>query len=146
MSNFMKSSWKSLAFILALIVVVGIFTFASGGQQGASFELDGDLFVLHGPEEFSTTVNLNQLRSIETRDNFSPGTCLDGQESYGYSYGTWENEEFGQYQLCKLTKVPTCVVMTDEAGNVTVFNFENTQTTEEFGRSFSEYLRQNGYL
>ena len=146
MFTVIQDNRRNLIFILLLLLVVGIFSFTQGGQQGASFELEGDLFVLHGPEEFTATVDLKQLRSIETRDKFSPGTCLDGKEDYGYSYGTWENEEFGQYQLCKLTKVSTCVVMTDEAGNVTVFNFESTQMTEEFGRSFEEFLRENGYL
>lgn len=146
MSNAMKTTLKNFIYIALLCAIFSVFTMFNRGQQATTFSLEDDRFTLHGPENFSVTIDMNRLKSMETRNNFNPGTCIAGGTEGAYSYGTWENEEFGQYQLCILTKLPTCVIMTEEDGSVTVFNFENTQTTEEFGRSFFEYLQENGYL
>lgn len=146
MSTVIQDSRKSLVITLLIFLVIGIFVFTHGNQQGASFELEGASFILHGPEEFSVEIDLNRLQSIETREVTAVGSCVDGGESGGYLFGIWENEEFGTYHLCKLSDVPTCVVVIQDNGSVTVFNFESNETTLEFGCTFLEYLQQKGFL
>ena len=145
MSDLMKANWKNLIFIVLFVVVIGVFTTVHGERQATSFELEDERFLLHGPENYTVTVELAELASLETRSAFSPGRCLEGVNEGAYQYGTWENEELGQYALCKLSKLNTCIIMRRLDGSAVVFNFENTQTTEEFGKSFPEYLREQGY-
>lgn len=146
MSDIMKNSWKNLIFIIVLFAVFGVFWMLRGSEPVSTFDVEDGRFVLHGPDDFTVTLELSDISSIETVSEFTPGDCIDGGSEGSYSYGIWENTEFGQYRLCILNNVSLWVVMTEKDGHITVLNFENDQTTEEFGRSFSEYLRQNGYL
>lgn len=144
MSQDKKRNWTNLLFILAIIIVFSIYSMVHA-RQGVSYQLTGSAFALTGPEGFMAEINLNNVKSLEFRSEYTRGTCVTGNTNGGYSYGIWENEEFGEYQLCVLDKVPACVVITENNGTVTVFNFENTRTTMDFGNTLDKYMRENSY-
>lgn len=139
-----KRNWTNLLFILVIIIGFSIYSMAHTGQR-SSYQLAGCALTLNGPEGFTVEIDLNDVKSIESRSEYIPGTCVTGNTSDGYSYGIWENEEFGEYQLCVLDKVPACVVIIEDNGTVTVFNFENTRTTIDFGNTLAKYRQENGY-
>lgn len=143
--KFRKYQRWNLILVLLVIVGFGVF-YAMRGSTAPSYELDGERFVLLGPEEFATEVRLDQIADMQLLDSFQPETCISGGTTGGCAYGTWENAELGRYQLCALTRVNNGIMISERNGNITVCNFESAQTTNDFYRSLRAYMEENGFL
>ena len=138
-----RAFWTNFIIVVALIAGVTFYQIF-GGVSSASFTLESDHVSFYGPDpaEFTVTVLYEDIASIEFREEFDQGSCVSGEAGKNYTYGIWENEEFGQYSLYRLTKVESCIVLTETDGDIVVFNIENAKTTEEFSKTLSEYLQE----
>lgn len=137
--------WINLAIVLVLIVIVTVRSVAGGGPH-VDFILDEESLSFNGPGEFKVFVEFEDLTSVEFRDSLDLGVCVSGGSDNGYTYGIWENEEFGEYTLHVLTKVDAYMILTEADGSTVVLNLENAQTTEAFSRNLIEHLQEKGYL
>lgn len=138
-----RAFWMNFIIVVALIAGVTFYQIFGGGSS-ASFTLEADHLSFCGPDpaEFTVTVLFEDIASIEFREELDQGSCVSGEAGKTYTYGIWENEEFGRYSLYRLTKVESCIVLTETDGDIIVFNIENAKTTEEFSKSLSEYLQE----
>ena len=137
--------WINLAIVLALIVVVTVRSTVGGGPD-VDFILDEDSLSLSGPGEFTVSVEFKDLTSVEFRDSLDLGACISGGSNSGYTYGRWENEEFGEYALHVLTGVEAYMILTEADGSIVVLNLENAQTTEAFSQNLIGHLQEKGYF
>ena len=135
-----KAFWINLVIILLLIAIVTIRS-VMGGDSNTAFTLQEDRLTLSGPGDFMVSFEFVNVASLEFRETFDRGSCISGESGKTYSYGVWENAEFGQYTLHALTKVSACIVVTETDGGVNVFNVDNAKTTEEFASSLAEHLK-----
>jgi hypothetical protein len=135
-----KTFWINLVIVLALVVIVIIRSVVNGGSD-AVFSLQEDRLTLGGPGDFTASFAFADVASLEFRENFDRGSCVSGESGKTYTYGVWENAEFGQYTLHVLTKVSDCIVVTQRDGSVIVFNVDSAQTTQEFADSLTEHLK-----
>ena len=133
---------KNIIFLVIIFVGVTLFTIFSGNSANITFDLKEDSIVISGPSDYSYTILLDDIDETELRviDDF--GQCISGDAGKKFSYGEFENTELGRYNLCALTKLSTCIVVTDKENTIYVFNFENASTTTEFHKTFTEYLDQ----
>lgn len=137
--------WINLAIVLVLVVIVTVRSIAGGGSN-VDFTLDEESLSLSGPGEFRVSVEFKDLTSVEFRDSLDLGVCMSGGSENGYTYGIWENEEFGEYTLHVLTKVEAYMILREADGDIVVLNLENAQTTEAFSQNLVEHLREMGYF
>ena len=142
--NQKKALWINLIIVLALIAIVMIRSIRGGGSD-VDFALSEDRLSISGPGEFTVSVEFSDVSSIAFRDSLDQGVCIDGGSEGSYTYGIWENEEFGQYALHVLTKVNAYIVLTEVDGDVIVFNIESDKTTEAFSESLTKHLQEMGY-
>ena len=145
MKDTKRSFWLNTAIVLILIVGATLYSMF-GGNSGSSLDMREDGITLSGPGEFTVSVEFADVASIEFREEFDRGNCIDGGSEKSYSYGTWENEEFGTYTLHVLTKVEACIVMTETDGDIVVFNIESADTTKAFTENLTEHFQTMGYF
>ena len=137
--------WINLAIVLVLVAVVTVRS-AAGGGPDVDFILDEESISLSGPGEFTVSVEFKELTSVEFRDSLDLGVCINGGSEGGYTYGIWENEEFGEYTLHVLTKVEAYMILTEADGDIVVLNLENARTTEAFSQNLIGHLQEKGYF
>lgn len=135
----MSASKKNLLFAIVILLAVTAYTMF-GGKSGTGFSLNNDILTIGGPEEYSFSVPCREIAAVSLAEGFDPGLCLTGGSTRKYCWGTWQNAEFGEYELCMLTAIDDCVVVTDTEGKHYVFNLENERTTNDLVPSFQEYL------
>jgi hypothetical protein len=118
--------------LICLVVILVGFTlfslFSGGGTPTCAF--GETALTLTGPDEGSVPVVINyeEIRSLSLTDDLDLGTFVDGANTTNCQFGTWENEQFGQYTLCALPSVKTYLVMDTEDG-IVVLNCESANTT-----------------
>lgn len=135
----MSASKKNLLFMLVIILAVTAYTLF-GGKGGSGFSLDNEILTISGPEEYSFSVACRDIADVSLAEDFDPGLCVSGGSTRKYCWGTWQNAELGDYELCMLAAIDDCIVVTDTAGKHYVFNIESERTTTDFVPSFLEYL------
>ncbi|MGN1001966.1 MAG: hypothetical protein ACI4PC_04270, partial [Oscillospiraceae bacterium] len=59
--------------------------------------------------------------------------------------GQWENQVWGEYTLCIRPETDRCIVLTLTGGEVFVFNYENSSTTQSLAEMLPELLTSKGY-
>ena len=132
----------NLITILAIFAVVTIITVFKGGGA-VLLDFDEDSLSISGIEDFDCTVSYGDIGTVELLSPADLGTAVDGAESGAYSYGVWHSDAWGDYTLCVTSKADNFIIITETHGHVTVFNYQNTSSTElvfqDFQRLLAEY-------
>lgn len=134
----LKRTGVRLLWIVALVAVfLALFGSRSATIAVSSIEKG---ISLTGPdggvyEVFYADIEIIQL--IELPENY--GTCIDGGIDKGFSYGLWENDEWGTYSLCVRNSVRQAILISQK-GNVLVFNYEGITSTESFYHALLEAI------
>lgn len=127
----MKSSVKAFLGFLAIVVIYYAVT-SFGGGSSASVEFGQTSMTLHGPQEFSITLDYQQIESLEVvtlpKDL---GTVISGGDAFLTSWGERENELWGEYTLFISKKIENAVLITTIGGNTIVYNYESEDACEE---------------
>lgn len=133
---FSKKNLLSYFLLIAVVIVV----FIARGDSGTTLSFENDAFTLDGPKGYIVSVPLDDIVSLEYRETLDTGVCAGGETKYGCSYGLWENEEFGLYDLCAMKKIDSFIIVTDADGGVLAFNYESDKSTESLHRMMTELL------
>jgi len=116
----------SIAIVAAFLVLFGRMSASiniSSIENGISLiDPDGGVY-----EVIYVDIELIQL--IELPEDY--GACVDGETSKGFSYGLWQNDEWGTYSLCVKNSVEKAVFIS-QSGKALVFNYEGIASTESF--------------
>ena len=127
------------------IVVVAVFFYNVFGSNTLLLSLEGEAVTLTGPEGSSFSVPYSNIVSMELREDFEPGTAVNGGLKNRICYGLWHNEELGDYQLFISDKINVVILLHTTAGETLVFNYESEDTTRNFFDTYPAFLAEQGY-
>ncbi|MGI6071540.1 MAG: hypothetical protein ACOX75_00800 [Lachnospiraceae bacterium] len=134
---------KNLIFLIGIFIVATIISLArDGGTTTSIFELGDNTITLKGPNKYSYTMTFEDIDDIALKKDLQLGECIDGGSTRKCSYGVWKNDEFGKYNLCVVKELTSYIIFTEKDGDVTVFNIETNTATEEFYKSFPDFLEK----
>lgn len=136
MKQFLKYLLYAAIFIAAFYLITLLF---GDFQTSVKFGKD-DILTLTGPRKTSVTVPYDDIESIELITLADPGEKIDGGSSRSYYWGTWKNEEYGEYKLFVNKRSPAAILVKTFAGDIIIFNQGDTVTTENTYKMFSELL------
>lgn len=130
-----KQSQKANFFLVILLFVgVIVYSLIGGGKGTITAVLDDESFAVSTLSGDTLTYDYADVASVERRSPvsaFERGNCVSGEALEEYCSGTFENEEFGSYQLHVNLKRDTYLVATLRDGGVLVFNTPSEELTEQ---------------
>lgn len=135
---------KNVFFILLILAVVLFYTF-SGGSVGASLDFGEEALTLSA-SNYDWAIPYDQIHSLELSALPNIGTMIEGSEKRTLCCGTWQNELWGDYALCVNPKISQCIVVTTHDKGIYVLNYENSDSTQQLHKMFTELLQSKGYL
>ena len=127
------------------IVVLAVFFYNVFGSNTLLLSLEGEAVNLTGPENSSFSVPYSEIASMGLREDFEPGTAVNGDLKNHIRYGLWHNEELGDYQLFASDKIDVVILLRTTEGEALVFNSESADTTRNFFETHSAFLAEQGY-
>ena len=128
--------------ILGICLLIGIliyFLFVKNAD-GISVAVKDDHLSLSYSSEAAFTIDYKDILSVTERVDLDLGKTISGIETKGVRFGIWENSEFGKYQLCIHDNVERYIVV-KTSSNISVFNFESIDATDNFNKAFVELLK-----
>lgn len=140
----MTPKQKNLIFIFLILALV-LFYIVSGGSVGVSLDFGGEFLTLSA-SDYDWTIPYDQIESLELAELPDTGTLIEGIEKRTLCCGIWENEIWDEYILCVNPKIDQCIVVTMNSGNIHVLNYENSDSTGQLHKMFTDLLHSKGYL
>ncbi len=125
-------------FLTLLIPVLILLYIFFGGSVGISLDFGEDALAISA-EKQDWNIPYEQIISLELTDAEDFGTLLNGTEKRTLHYGSYENDSWGQYNLCIDPRIETCIVI-ETTNGFFVLNYENGESTQQLYIMFSELL------
>lgn len=134
---------KMILHLLSVIVIVSLFLLLFGrvsGRTGVQ-SIDGGIAVVDpsGKTYEILYADVTEVELIALPE--SPGSCVDGASARGYSYGTWENDDWGRFDLCIKDDVKEAVRIC-QGDEIFIFNYEGSQSTKSFYEALQKKLQE----
>ncbi len=108
----MKNNTKPTIFaVIAAVVIAAIVLTFLGIGGSLEFQFDDASFSIHTALWKDRTIAYADIESIEQRTDLDTGNRTNGYGSAKLSLGTFQNAEFGTYQLYSYTGCHTLVVL-----------------------------------
>ena len=123
------------AITLVITAVVLILLFVGGDIHAG---MSGDRLRVDGVLGAGVTVDLDAVTGVELREELAPGKKVFGTDSFKVFSGSFQNEEFGRYQLHIYRQVHRYIVLRGE--HTVVFNLSTPEETEECYSTLLETL------
>lgn len=139
----MSSKQKNWGVLLIVVAVVMLYTL-SGGSVGICLNFEDEALAVSA-SDYDWTIPYDRIEALELVSLPDTGNMLDGVSRRNLRCGTWENEVWGEYTLCIRPDIDRCIVMTQKDGEVFVFNYESSSTTESLAEMISELLASKDY-
>ena len=106
----------------------------------------GDIEMVYEEESFTVvadffedlTVNYDDIADIEYRESFDKGSRLFGFGSPRLSMGSFQNEEFGRYDIISYTGCKAIVIITSTNGEKLALNLSDKEATYELYENILE--------
>lgn len=122
-----------LAVFYAVTAIVGDFsTSVKFGQNEA--------VTISGPRKTSVTVDYQDIDNIKLVAAGDPGEVVDGGSSRSYYWGTWKNDEYGEYQIFVTKKSSIAILIQTKSGDLILFNQPDDNTTRNTFQMFEGLL------
>lgn len=137
LNTFQKNGIYALIIFVVFTVIYMFFR-----PVGIKFSSSDEGLNLQGVRDTSVTIPFTDITSVEYVEEPDYGAPKDGGTEGKYMYGTWESSALGTYEAYVATDIKGCVCIRTEAMNY-CFNIERSDTTEEFARSFGQYIEEN---
>lgn len=134
----------TFALIMVLVLLFPAFSlFDDAGSNAFRWSEDG-LSITY-PDGTTISVPYDTVNDISFSEGIRYGEAVTGGTEKQYRYGTWNNEEFGDYQLFTHVDFHHCIIFDTDNGFV-VINFESNDTTAALYESVRQVLIENGYI
>lgn len=118
--------------VVVVVLIIGLFRgngpVLTPGEDQLTVQQDG----------YVITVGYADVTSLSLLYGCDYGNCLDGTSAGRYYYGRWENETWGEYDLCVDSKVDCCLVIGIATGT-TVLNYNSEKETEQLYELLCQY-------
>lgn len=133
-----------ISFVILIVLILGYTLWQCSGSGSMKMQWTETAFSVTDPANQTHSVALDDLEKISFRPQWDPGKCVEGGEDKLYRYGTWNNEELGDYRLYAFKGSPS-VILLGTATETTVFNYESDRITKELYESILSMLDEKGY-
>jgi len=131
-------SKKDLIFISVIFLVVIVFSLVTGGNVvEVDFQSESVAISATG---FDFNILYSDVEKIELTTLPEFGTMEKGTDTVSLKCGNWNNSAWGDYHLCVIPEVDTCIQVTLKDGRTVVFNYKEAENTEGVFSIFQEYL------
>jgi len=134
----MKFNPMKVIFAITVVFVLGII-FLFVGQ--VKTYIGNESIEVKGLLTSSTTVNYNEITSVEYVTSFDIGTREMGLGTIKLNLGTYNNKEFGKYKLYIYSKVNSFVVA-KYGDKALVFNQSTVRDTEKVYNEFKNKVEE----
>ena len=134
----MKQQKARNTFLTLLIPILILLYIFYGGSVGISLDFGTDSLIVSA-EKQDWSIPYDRIISLELTDAEDFGTLLNGAEKRTLHYGSYENDSWGQYNLCIDPRIETCIVIETGSGFF-VLNYENEESTQQLYTMFTELL------
>lgn len=135
-----------ITFVLIMLVVLLVPAMSLFDDAGSNaFKWTEEGLAITYPDNTTVTVRYDEVTGVELSEGIAYGTCVKGGTEKQYRYGTWNNEQFGDYQLFTDMDFYSCIIFYTEQG-VVVINFESDDTTAVLYESVHQVLTEGGYI
>ncbi len=121
-----KAKGAIIAFIAVLLIVIGVISFT--GE--IDILVNEEQIVLDATYWNKTTININEIKSIEYSEKGVNSVRVNGFASAKLLLGIFNSEELGKFESYRHTKCNSAIIVKTENG-IYVFNAENNQKTKE---------------
>lgn len=120
---------KTIA-VMSAVVITAIVLLFLGVGGGIEYQFDDSSFLIHTALWKDWTVTYADIGSIELRDDIDTGKRINGYGSGKLSLGTFQNSEFGTYQLYSYTECDQLVVLHFKDHSILAISGEDKMVTE----------------
>ena len=120
---------------LTILAVVMIIILGSGDIEIAYAE---DSFTVVADFSEDLTVSYDDIADVEYRENFDKGSRLFGFGSARLLMGSFQNDEFGRYDLFSYAGCKAIVIITSNDGKKLALNLLDSEATRELYENILE--------
>lgn len=140
----MKKIFKSpIGFTILLVIVVTLIQSATG-RNALVLDLAGEELRLMAGEEYSLSIPYAEIEKIELGNMPELGRKISGDETRNMLYGVYENELWGEYEVCTATNCDLCLTVYGQ-GKVYIISYESDETTKNLAEAIPRLMAENGY-
>ncbi len=135
---------RDLIFICIIIGVMLAFIFTDTSVD-ILVNYDEEMLYVTSPR-LNMDIPNSEVVAVELMEMPELGALLEGYQHEVYCTGVWENDIWGEYDLCVLPQLPKCIVITLTNERTCVFTCSNEAKTQELYTNYTAYLKeiQNG--
>lgn len=131
-------SKKDMIFVSCIFLVVIVFSLITGGNT-VEVHFDSDVVSIESTG-FEFNIAYADIASVELTTLPELGTMEKGTDTNALKCGNWNNVIWGDYHLCVIPDVNSCVVVTLTDGRHVVFNYKEAENTEGIFSILQDYL------
>ncbi len=130
---------RYLIFAIVILVLVVLLSMCEArGKVKVAF---GDESVDVRSKPYSMNIPYHMVKDLELVDLPDLGDVKEGQDNQSLSYGTWENETWGDYTAVLDLAAQNAIVVYLDDGRIFVFSRRNNEYTAEDFAVFEEHLK-----
>lgn len=131
-------SKKDMIFIACIFLVVIVFSLVSGGNT-VEVHFSDEVMSIEATG-FAFDIAYTDIEKAELMALPELGTMDKGSDTSALKCGNWNNALWGDYHLCVIPDVNSCVVVTLKDGRTVVFNYKEAENTEGVFSLLQDYL------
>lgn len=125
-----KRYWKRD--LICSLVVVAVVLVISLFRGNAPVISPGETqLTVQAPDGQVSYADYAEVTAVSLLDGADYGTCLEGESTGRYLYGSWESAAWGRYTLCVYAKVPACLVIESGSAGTLVVNCSSEEETNQ---------------
>lgn len=133
-------SKKDMLFVACIFLFVIVFSLLTGGDA-VEVHFDSELVSVNS-SNFEFNIAYTDVEKIELSPIPDFGTMDKGTDTTSLKSGNWNNAIWGDYHLCVIPEVETCVVVTLKDGRTVVFNYKDADSTKDVYSVFQDKLEE----
>jgi len=132
---------QKIIHILGICLLAGVVIyFLAKDVEGISVTVDDDYLSLSYSASSSFDIQYVDILSVIETQDLNLGKFVSGTQTKNYWVGIWDDNEFGEYNLCIYANVKRYIVVKTSEG-MYVLNLESIDATDNFYQAFMEFLQ-----
>ncbi len=132
-----KYQRRNIIFIVVIIAAVLIFSFLTSSGNAIVIAIENNILIVYGLEDYSLEIPVEDILEISYLEDLDRGEPAGGTDDGTFSYGVWENDTLGTYQLYAYTEVASCILVRT-ADEAYVFNSSSDDLTQFYYEAFED--------
>lgn len=128
---------------ILLLAILFLYFYIRRSEANYTFTFTETQMIINGPRNTSAiSVDYDDIADLQEIPSYSKGTLVSGLDNNLISYGTFQNEEYGEYTLCATPSIPNAIKIMTQEGHIILFNYESEEVTSRMVEAIQEYMNQ----